>query len=320
MKGLRRWSRSLGAMAILGYSAMGSCLPQYGVGNGSGGRAGVGGSSGTIGGGGEESTKLADGSCTDGAKNGHEEDIDCGGPDCGQCAGGPCDEDSPCVSGLHCSEVLGVCLGPSCADGKANDRETDADCGGPFCPRCGGGQRCKEDSDCATGSCRGGVCCGAPCTGPCRECELGTGVCRFVPQGEKGRPDEPQCGEVCDAEGQCSECTNSRPDAEYGETGIDCGGPWCPRCVDGQGCGKDSDCESCHCEDGTCRATSCADGQMNGCETDVDCGGLVCGPICGEGQSCQGKRDCASFTCNKARPGDATGECGPWLAPSRESP
>ena len=43
-------------------------------------------------------------------------------------------------------------------------------------------------------------------------------------------------------------------------------------------------------------AGSCADGNQNGSETDVDCGGLFCGP-CDNGQRCSSDSDCSDDTC-----------------------
>jgi sugar lactone lactonase YvrE len=42
---------------------------------------------------------------------------------------------------------------------------------------------------------------------------------------------------------------------------------------------------------------ACADGVMNGEETDVDCGGPTC-EACGTGQGCQAPSDCVSMTCD----------------------
>ena len=47
---------------------------------------------------------------------------------------------------------------PSCMDKAANGNETDTDCGGTVCPRCGTGKTCKADSDCKSGSCASGKC------------------------------------------------------------------------------------------------------------------------------------------------------------------
>src|SRR5262245_41691896 len=64
------------------------------------------------------------------------------------------------------------------------------------------------------------------------------------------------------------------------ETDVDCGGGACPTCADGLMCLTDADCTSGVCDaNGVCAmpADSCADGVMDGDETDVDCGGS-CAP------------------------------------------
>jgi hypothetical protein len=46
-----------------------------------------------------------------------------------------------------------------CQDGDKNGFETDVDCGGPDCERCGGGDGCVADEDCVDGSrCESGAC------------------------------------------------------------------------------------------------------------------------------------------------------------------
>lgn len=47
---------------------------------------------------------------------------------------------------------------------------------------------------------------------------------------------------------------------------------------------------------GDCVPASCRDGIANGDETDVDCGGSVCGP-CADGRGCQLPRDCIGRLC-----------------------
>ena len=42
---------------------------------------------------------------------------------------------------------------------------------------------------------------------------------------------------------------------------------------------------------------SCSDGLHNGDETDVDCGGAVCGTACGDGLACGSSSDCTSRVC-----------------------
>ena len=56
----------------------------------------------------------------------------------------------PClVDSLHDS---------SCTDGLVDGEETDVDCGGRVCRRCGLGASCAIDADCSSGSCEGGAC------------------------------------------------------------------------------------------------------------------------------------------------------------------
>lgn len=50
----------------------------------------------------------------------------------------------------------------TCADGKWNGQETDFDCGGPVCGKCGGRKACLADSDCASGICMSIKVCSAP--------------------------------------------------------------------------------------------------------------------------------------------------------------
>jgi alpha-tubulin suppressor-like RCC1 family protein len=45
----------------------------------------------------------------------------------------------------------------TCSDGAKNGAETDADCGGPDCPKCGAGRGCIESTDCNTEICAGEV-------------------------------------------------------------------------------------------------------------------------------------------------------------------
>jgi len=47
---------------------------------------------------------------------------------------------------------------PTCSDGVTNAQETDVDCGGPDCARCGLGGSCGENGDCTSGVCLDGSC------------------------------------------------------------------------------------------------------------------------------------------------------------------
>ncbi len=90
-------------------------------------------------------------SCDDGARNGDETDVDCGGADCDACAhGAACENDGDCQSQ--------DCYQGSCADAEhcsnhEKDRdETDVDCGGSCAP-CADGLVCSDDADCQSGFC-----------------------------------------------------------------------------------------------------------------------------------------------------------------------
>lgn len=93
------------------------------------------------------------------------------------------------------------------------------------------------------------------------------------------------------------------------ETDVDCGGSDCKPCLMSKICQEDSDCYQfpydcrravcdqnvqCAPDYGSCE-TQCADGDIDGFETDVDCGGPCAG--CGIGQYCILPSDCASKVC-----------------------
>jgi len=99
-------------------------------------------------------------SCTDGTKNGDETGIDCGGKCAQKCQVGVVDHNG-CNSGADCA--TGICLNQrcypaACGDGIRNGDESDIDCGGNSCPKCGGGKVCITGTDCASEKCLNGKC------------------------------------------------------------------------------------------------------------------------------------------------------------------
>jgi hypothetical protein len=77
---------------------------------------------------------------------------DTGKPDDAQ--DGPGDDSSDdTTAGDDAVEAVGTCT-----DNTQNNAETDIDCGGGTCPKCGSGQKCNADSDCRTGTCSAGKC------------------------------------------------------------------------------------------------------------------------------------------------------------------
>lgn len=81
-----------------------------------------------------------------------------------------CEDDVECES-LSCD---GVCVAPTCSDGRANGAETGMDCGGSCLARCPPGDPCNSTQDCASGSCVDGVCVALVCPGE-------AGVAEMVP-------------------------------------------------------------------------------------------------------------------------------------------
>lgn len=139
--------------------------------------------------------------------------------------------------------------------------------------------------------------------------------------------------EVC-LDGLCrpNSCEDGRINGR--ETGIDCGGGFCPACPAGELCLEDFDCRSGVCTLNACAAPSCVDGVRNGAETGLDCGGTCrpcdapmasctdqvrngsesdvdCGgscPKCANGRLCAKNTDCTANAC-------ADGRCGGSACP-----
>lgn len=236
-------------------------------------------------------------------KDSDETDVDCGGELCE-----PCDDDRRCRSDIDCksrrckphpsSDFL-ICHESACNDGKKNGDEVDVDCGGEECyHKCTQGRSCSRASDCETGFCVNGVCCGVPCDGACRECVLGSGACRVATAGKDPGDACPGLSNVCTEEGVCSRCQNEKFDSEGdgAESDWDCGGDVCPKCPNGSTCRVETDCLSGNCLNGRCEDPSCGNDALEESESETGCG-MSCGIPCGVGKACSSKLDCASRNC-----------------------
>jgi Cys-rich repeat protein len=127
----------------------------------------------------------------------------------------------------------GLPLPASCSDGKKNGDETDKDCGGATCKKCGDGALCAVAGDCTS----------TVCTASC------SGVLCFPGTRDK------QCRPA-----SCSDRTKNGA-----ETAVDCGGGTCQRCTVGSVCTKNADCETDVCTGGKCAAAACTANQCAAC-------------------------------------------------------
>ena len=242
--------------------------------------------------------------CDDGVQNGAETDIDCGGA-CDPCdVGGSCVVNGDCVSGF-CDELL--CAAASCDDGIRNAGETDIDCGGDDCDACADGLRCTGDSDCTSMLCSDSICIAPGCddlilNGAETDVDCGGPECDACALGSSCAAHADCVSDVC-VGFVCQEpsCDDGIQNAT--ETDVDCGGSICGRCTLGRSCVISDDCFSGNCDigvTGTCVAAdtpTCADGEANGAETDIDCGGPACDP-CAVGLGCESASDCETEICD----------------------
>lgn len=191
-------------------------------------------------------------SATDGAKNGDETDVDCGG------SGPKCDVQKRCASSGDCA--TGVCKDvksglqcqpPAPDDGVKNGDETDTDCGGARSPKCADGKACGARLNCASDVCVGAACAAAACVdttkngtetdidcgGPgCPRCAPGL-ACKGVDDCDSG-----VCvGLKCQAPSPTDHVKNGT------ETDIDCGGS-APKCATGKSCAVHADCTTDGCD------------------------------------------------------------------------
>ncbi len=242
--------------------------------------------------------------CTDGAKNGSETDVDCGGSCLTKCATSRgCATAADCVTATC---ISGVCRAATATDGVKNGSETDVDCGGADAPACAPGKDCALGGDCESK-----ICTANKCTTPSSTDGVKNGSETDV---DCGGPDAavPRCAppQACVAGGDCDSgvCTGgvcqvptSTDGVKNGsETDVDCGGPdlAVPRCAPTKTCASGSDCESLVCPGGVCQAPSAADGVQNGTETDIDCGGPdPLTPRCAATNACAVADDCDSLVC-----------------------
>ncbi|WP_437984700.1 DUF4215 domain-containing protein [Sorangium sp. So ce117] len=277
--------------------------------------------------------------CGDGAMNGAETGVDCGGSECV-----PCADLEACLAGADCRSGIcadGRCRASSCADGATNGPETDVDCGGPACSPCATGKACAADGDCLGGRCSGTTClpsctdiarngaetdidCGGPACVGCAagmRCAVGRDCLSHVCSAA-GTCAAPVCGdgvvnaaaEACD-DGNTSStdaCLTTCVAASCGDGFVRAG---VEACDDGNASNTDAcptGCARAVCGDGFVRAgveacddgnRSAGDGCSPGCLLDgCGDGAIQAGEECDDGDA--DSADGCPITCRAARCGD----------------
>jgi hypothetical protein len=252
-------------------------------------------------------------SCADGVQNGDETDRDCGGTCPARCTESlGCASNADCSTSLFCAPESGRCTPAECDDGLQNGAEILIDCGGGACPGCPDGTACEVDADCLNQVCASDGLCAAPsctdgranqnetdvdCGGACPEnCGVGAG-CSAAADCES---------RVCEAIGCapglarcCQAPTCEDGIANGGEPVVDCGNATCGLCAEGDRCTAGAQCQGGTCAAGACFTPAlCANGNRDGAETDVDCGGPnpACNR-CADRRACQADSDCANANC-----------------------
>jgi cysteine-rich repeat protein len=231
-----------------------------------------------------DATSAATDETTSGDPSGDSSGDPTGSP--ANCGDGKVDPDEECDAGAANSDIgacTTACKNAKCGDGLLYETEEECDdanvdssdicvpgcklaeCGDGFL---GPGESCDDgndmDNDDCSNSC-GPVGCGNGTVDGSEDCDDGNKI------------DSDACLSSC----QAAKCGD-------GFIQIDV-----EQCDDGNAVDDDFCSNSCTLGG---MGPGCADGQKNGDETDIDCGG-ACSP-CGDGKSCAGNEDCASGQCS----------------------
>jgi Cys-rich repeat protein len=187
---------------------------------------------------------------------------------CGGCGNPPCGANEVCING-GCVD--------HCESGAKDGDESDTDCGGDRCPKCGPFKKCAVNSDCESDHCDDD-------RRRCSECSVDAHCTTIsfldtcVDHGCVQCRTDAQCttGTRCVSNTCTQHCRNGVRDGD--ETDVDCGGSCVQRagarCSLGQGCARDGDCKSRVCVGSRCRGcrerADCTDPNFPFCETDTN--------------------------------------------------
>ncbi|HYQ46509.1 MAG TPA: hypothetical protein VER11_31285 [Polyangiaceae bacterium] len=163
-------------------------------------------------------------SCENGAKDGLETDVDCGGTKCDVCPPrNHCKVNKDCDTG-YCKNL--VCTAPTCSDKVKNQDETAVDCGGS-CPACDTGKMCSVSTDCTGEYCKGGVCTDH-CISEAQEADetdvdCGGGSCPKCDAAQRCEEASDCLSAIC-SNNKCLAPTCSDQTKNQNESDVDCGG------------------------------------------------------------------------------------------------
>ncbi len=127
-----------------------------------------------------------------------------------------------------------------CYNDVKDSDESDVNCGGAKCQKCGNEKKCNNENDCGSGYCNDQKICASP------KCENDTQC-----------PNNGTCGE----DGVCVSCADGVQNGK--ETDIDCGGDKCSRCKAKQKCETGNDCETGVCTDKICSIDAASQAKLD---------------------------------------------------------
>jgi hypothetical protein len=225
----------------------------------------------------------------------------------------------------HCNGS-GACAAPTssscspyvCGTGACKTTCTvDTDCVSPYtcqgtgtksCALKPNGQTCTTASQCISGFCTDGVCCGSGPCGTCQACNInGLGSCAFIPAGTLAPSGQCGANGTCGNTGAC----NGAGACSQAPTSVSCGTASCSGTIytplgSCSGTGSCTPASPTTCAPYKCGTTSC----NTSCSADTDCvantsgtntycsgTGGACLPVKANGVACLSNHECSSANC-----------------------